>query len=58
VLVEGVERAHDLAWDADEEIHLEIRPVEEVLALARRGGITHSLALNALMLFEGHRRWQ
>jgi hypothetical protein len=27
-----------------------------VLALARSGGITHALALNALMLFDAHRR--
>lgn len=55
VLVEGVARSHDLAWDADEEIHVETRAVDEVLALARSGGITHALVLDALMLFAGHR---
>jgi hypothetical protein len=30
--------------------------VEEVLALARNGGITHSLVLNALFMFEP--RWR
>jgi len=56
VLVENAVRAHDQEWDTDEEIAVELRPVEEVLALARSGGITHALVLNALMLFEAHRR--
>jgi ADP-ribose pyrophosphatase len=56
VWVEAAVRSHDLEWDADEEIQVETRPVEEVLALARSGGITHALVLNALMLFEG--RWR
>jgi hypothetical protein len=33
---------------------VEPRPADEVLALARSGGITHALVLNALMLFEPH----
>jgi hypothetical protein len=32
-----------------------LKPVDEVLALARAGGIPHSLVLNALMFFE--REW-
>lgn len=52
VLVDDAERSHELEWDADEEIQVVARPVEEVLALARSGGIVHSLVLNALMLFE------
>ena len=56
VWVEGAVRSHELEWDADEEIRVETRPVEEVLALAHRGGITHALVLNALMLFEGQWR--
>jgi ADP-ribose pyrophosphatase len=56
VLVESVVRSHDLEWDADEEIQVETRPVDEVLALARTGGITHALVLNALLLFDAHRR--
>jgi 8-oxo-dGTP pyrophosphatase MutT (NUDIX family) len=56
VWVEAAVRSHGLEWDADEEIQVETRPVEEVLALARSGGITHALVLNALMLFEG--RWR
>ena len=56
VLVEGAVRAHDLAWDADEEIAVTVEPVERVLALAHSGGIFHALVLNALMLFEPHWR--
>jgi 8-oxo-dGTP pyrophosphatase MutT (NUDIX family) len=52
VWVDGAVRSHEQEWDADEEIRVETRPVEEVLALAHRGGITHALVLNALMLFE------
>jgi ADP-ribose pyrophosphatase len=56
VLVEHVRKTHELAWDPDEEIHVLTKPVEAVLALARSGGITHSLVLNALFLFEPHWR--
>ncbi len=56
VLVEDALRSHDLEWDPDEEMHVTIEPVESVLAAARSGGITHSLVLNALMLFEPHWR--
>jgi 8-oxo-dGTP pyrophosphatase MutT (NUDIX family) len=52
VLVDGAAKIHDLAWDDDEEIEVITQPVEEVLALARSGGIVHGLVLNALMLFE------
>jgi ADP-ribose pyrophosphatase len=52
VLVEGAVKTHDHAWDGDEEIEVTVMPVPETLALARRGGITHSLVLNALMFFE------
>ena len=56
VLVEGAVKTHELEWDADEEIEVSTRAVEEVLALAHSGGIVHALALNALMLFEPHWR--
>ncbi len=56
VFVESAARSHALEWDADEELHVETRPVDEVLALARSGGITHGLVLNALMLFEPYWR--
>lgn len=52
VLVRDAVRSGELAWDADEEIEVRLQPVEEVLALARNGGITHSLVLNALFLLE------
>ena len=56
VFVDAAVRAHDLAWDTDEEIEVTLEPVEKVLALAHSGGIFHSLVLNALMLFEPHWR--
>ena len=56
VLVEAVTRSHELEWDADEEIEVVVESIERVLAMARNGGITHSLVLNALMFFE--REWQ
>lgn len=56
VLVESAVKSHELQWDADEEIHVTLEPVEQVLAKARNGGITHALVLNALMLFEPHWR--
>lgn len=56
VFVDAAVRAHDLEWDADEEIQVATRPVADVLALAHAGGIVHSLVLNALMLFEPHWR--
>lgn len=54
VLVEDAVRSAELEWDADEEMEVTALPVEEVLALARSGGITHALVLNALFLFEPH----
>ncbi len=56
VFVEAAVKSHALEWDADEEIHVTTLPVEEVLGLARSGGIVHSLVLNALMFFEPHWR--
>jgi 8-oxo-dGTP pyrophosphatase MutT (NUDIX family) len=56
VLVENAVRAHDQEWDTDEEIAVELLAVDDVLALARSGGITHALVLNALMLFDAQRR--
>lgn len=52
VLADGVTLSGPLAWDEDEEIEVLTAPVEEVLAWARCGKITHSLSLTALMLFE------
>lgn len=56
VFVEAATKSHELEWDQDEEIQVLTKPVEEVLALAHAGGITHGLVLNALMLFEPHWR--
>ncbi|MEO5961527.1 MAG: NUDIX hydrolase [Opitutaceae bacterium] len=52
VFVDEAVKSHDLEWDTDEEISVTAEPVDEVLALARSGGITHALVLNALLLFE------
>lgn len=52
VLVEDVVRTAPQSWDQDEEIEVALRPVDEVLAQARSGGITHSLVLCALFAFE------
>ncbi|HVU34540.1 MAG TPA: NUDIX hydrolase [Opitutaceae bacterium] len=54
VLVEQVRKLHELAWDPDEEMHVLTKPVDEVYQLARTGGITHSMVMNALLLFEPH----
>lgn len=56
VLVEEAARTEALEWDTDEEIEVTTLPVDEVLALARSGAITHGLVLNALFLFEPHWR--
>ncbi|MBK8856970.1 MAG: NUDIX hydrolase [Opitutaceae bacterium] len=56
VFVEHAVATDATAWDHDEEIEVLTLPVEEVLALARSGGITHSLVLNALFMFEP--RWR
>jgi 8-oxo-dGTP pyrophosphatase MutT (NUDIX family) len=52
VFVEQAVLTMPLAWDDDEEIQVTTLPVEEVFTLARTGGITHGLVLNALLLFE------
>ena len=52
VLVRDAVPSGSIAWDPDEEIEIACLPVDEVLALARNGGITHSLVLSALFLFE------
>ena len=56
ILVEAAVPSHALDWDPDEEIHVTTEPVDDVLALARSGGIIHGLVLNALLLFEPHWR--
>ena len=56
VLVEAAVASHALEWDADEEIQVTTEPVDAVLALARAGGISHGLVLDALFMFEPHWR--
>lgn len=55
VLVEQAVQSAGMAWDHDEEIAVSTAPVDEVFAWARSGRITHSLVLNALLLFQP--RW-
>lgn len=52
VFVEQAVRTADMEWDTDEEIEVTTLPVDEVFTLARSGGITHGLVLDALLLFE------
>ncbi len=54
VLVETARKTHELGWDEDEELQVVVLPVDDVYALARNGGITHSLVLDALFLFQPH----
>lgn len=54
VLVEEAAPTHSLQWDRDEEFEILTRPVDEVYALAQAGRITHSLVLDALLLFAPH----
>jgi 8-oxo-dGTP pyrophosphatase MutT (NUDIX family) len=54
VLVEDVVLTTAQDWDADEEIEVTTLPVDEVYEWAQTGRITHSLVLNALLLFAPH----
>lgn len=51
VLVEDARQDEVLEWDDDEEMEIMTMPVDEVYALAYRGGITHAMVLDALLLF-------
>jgi 8-oxo-dGTP pyrophosphatase MutT (NUDIX family) len=52
VLVEQAVASAAQEWDTDEEIAVTTLPVEDVFALARAGGISHGLVLDALFFFE------
>lgn len=52
ILVENVTLSSAQQWDHDEEIEVMTAPVDDVLAWARAGKITHSLVLCGLMQFE------
>jgi 8-oxo-dGTP pyrophosphatase MutT (NUDIX family) len=54
ILVENARRDAELDWDPDEEFEITTLPVDDVYALAYRGGITHALVLDALLLFMPH----
>lgn len=51
VLVEDAHRTETPDWDPDEELEILTRPVDQVYDLAYRGGITHAMVLDALLLF-------
>jgi 8-oxo-dGTP pyrophosphatase MutT (NUDIX family) len=51
VLVENARQTAELDWDPDEEFDIMTMPVDEVYELAYRGGITHAMVLDALLLF-------
>ncbi len=51
ILVEGVRLEAELSWDGHEELETVLMDVDDVLALARGGGITHALVLDALFFF-------
>lgn len=52
VLIENAELRAPVGWDHDEEIAVQLAPVDEVMGWARSGRITHSLVVCALLLFE------
>jgi ADP-ribose pyrophosphatase len=52
ILVENATLSSAPQWDQDEEIEVITAPVDDVLAWARAGKITHSLVLSGLMHFE------
>ena len=52
VFAENATATTAMEWDADQEIEITTMPVDDVLVLARSGGITHGLVLDALFYFE------
>jgi len=52
ILVENATASAAQEWDHDEEIEVVTAPVDDVLAWARAGKITHSLVVAGLMHFE------
>lgn len=54
VLVEDARPSSSVDWDPDEEMSVTTLPVDAVYELAYRGGITHALVLDALLLFAPH----
>ena len=54
VLIENARLESGVEWDPDEELETTTMPVDQVYELAYRGGITHALVLDALLLFTPH----
>ncbi|MBP7140906.1 MAG: NUDIX hydrolase [Opitutaceae bacterium] len=54
IWVEKATLQEQTAWDEHEELETLTLPIDEAYRQARIGGITHSLVLNGLFLFEPH----
>ncbi len=54
VLIEGARKEKEIDWDSHEELETVILDVEEAFSLAREGGITHSLVIDAFFFFLPH----
>lgn len=54
IWVENARLQEQTAWDEHEELEILTLPIDETYRRAREGGITHSLVLNGLFLFEPH----
>ncbi len=51
VFIEDARRVHGTDWDGHEELETVVLGVDEAFALARNGGITHSLVIDAFFFF-------
>ena len=54
VLVENCQLIAATAFDEHEDIAVERMPIDRVFNMARKGHITHSIALNALFMLQQH----
>ncbi len=54
VLIEDARPAAEVDWDGHEELETVLVDVEKAFSLARKGGITHSLVIDALFFFLPH----
>lgn len=54
ILIENCRQVAGQNLDANEELTVKTVPVDEAIAMARRGIISHTIAINALFLLEGY----
>lgn len=54
ILAEGCTLETGQHLDPNEELEVRLFPLEEVSRMARNGGITHAIALNAIFFLESH----